>query len=74
MNYEKFFSDVKEWIEKCNSQAIKLGFFEEDFWTWVIMSLGELSTKYNNHPLAMKQTFMLMDWLDDTYKEAKDGA
>ena len=73
MDYEKFFNDVKDWILKCNSQAINLGFFNDDFWNWAMMSLGELCTKYDSAPLAMAQTDMLMDWLDDTWRKAKNG-
>lgn len=73
MDYEKFFNDVKNWILECNSQAINLGFGNDDFWNWVVISLGELSTKYNSQPLVMKQTNMLLDWLEDTWEEVKNG-
>ncbi len=73
MDYEKFFNDIKNWILECNSQAIKLGFGNDDFWNWVVNSLGELSTKYNSQPLVMKQTNMLLDWLEDTWEEVKNG-
>lgn len=74
MDYEKFFSDVAKWILDCNSQAAKLGFFNDEFWNWVVMSLGELCTKYNSDPLVMAQTDMLMDWLDDMWKKVKNNA
>ncbi|QDK70328.1 hypothetical protein [Lactococcus protaetiae] len=74
MDYEKFFSDVAKWILECNSQAINLGFGNDGFWNWVVNSLGELCTKYNSEPLVMKQTDMLMDWLEDTWEEVKNGS
>ncbi|WP_177180189.1 hypothetical protein [Lactococcus garvieae] len=51
-----------------------MGFRNEQFWNWAVMSLGELSTKYNNQPLVMAQTNMLLDWLDDTWEEIKHGS
>ncbi|MFK4781393.1 hypothetical protein [Lactococcus petauri] len=74
LDYEKFFNDVKNWILECNSQAVKLGFGNTEFWDWAVMSLGELSTKYDNQPLVMAQTNMLLDWLDETWKGMKHGS
>lgn len=73
LEYEKFFNDVKNWILECNSQAVKFGFGKPEFWDWAVMSLGELSTKYNNQPLVMAQTNMLLDWLEDTWEKMKNA-
>ena len=69
LDYEKFFNDVKNWILEC-----KLGFGNDKFWNWAVMSLGELSTKYNNQPLVMAQTNMLLDWLDNTWEKMKNDS
>ena len=71
MDYDKFFDDVKKWILKCNSQANVLGFGNDEFWNWTVISLGELSTKYNSEPLVMAQTNMLMDWLEATWEQMR---
>lgn len=73
MNYEQFFNDVKSWINECNDQAAQLGFMTDEFWNWVVKSLSDLTGKYNNEKLAMKQADMLLSWLEDTWREVKNA-
>lgn len=73
MNYEQFFNDVKSWINECNTQAVTLGFLTDEFWNWAVKSLSNLTGKYNNEKLAMKQADMLLSWLEDTWRELKNG-
>jgi hypothetical protein len=73
VNYEQFFNDVKSWIYECNDQAVKDGFMTDDFWNWVVQSLSDLTVKYNNVKLAMRQAEMLLDWLDEMWREIKNG-
>lgn len=73
MDYEKFFDDVKKWIYECNSVAAKVGFLTDDFWIWAVKSLGDLTKKYNNEKLAMRQADMLLEWLEDTWKDMQNA-
>jgi hypothetical protein len=73
MDYKIFFDDVLSWINECNGQAQKLGFFEQDFWDWAVETLNELCEKYHQDKLAQAQTAMLLDWLEDTWKEAENA-
>jgi hypothetical protein len=67
MDYQKFFNEVVGWINQSNQMAMKYGLDSDDFWNWVITSTGEISTRYNNNPLVIKQMAMLYEWLDDIY-------
>ena len=73
MDYKQFFSDVENWIYECNNQAAKLGFMTDGFWDWVVKSLEEFTKKYNNEKLAMKQASMLLEWLDELWKDMKNA-
>ncbi|MDR2976876.1 MAG: hypothetical protein LBV19_06145 [Streptococcaceae bacterium] len=70
MNYDEFFKDIISWIYDCNTQAQKLGFFNQEFWDWAVQSLTEICVKYNQDKLAQAQTAMLLDWLEQTRQEA----
>jgi hypothetical protein len=67
MDYQKFFSEVAEWIMQANQMAIKHGMDSDNFWNWVIHSTGEFGTRYKNNQLVIKQMAMLYEWLDDVY-------
>ena len=73
MNYKQFFADVEKWIYECNNQAAKLGFMTDEFWNWVVKSLEEFTKKYNKAKLAMKQASMLLEWLDELWKDMKNA-
>ena len=73
MDYKQFFADVEKWIYECNNQAAKLGFMTDEFWNWVVKSLEVFTKKYNNEKLAMKQASMLLEWLDELWKDMKNA-
>ena len=73
MDYKQFFADVENWIYECNNQAAKLGFMTDEYWNWVVKSLEEFTKKYNNEKLAMKQASMLLEWLDELWKDMKNA-
>ena len=73
MDYKQFFADVENWIYECNNQAVKLGFMTDEFWNWVVKSLEGFTKKYNNEKLAMKQASMLLEWLDELWKDMKNA-
>ena len=73
MNYKQFFADVEKWIYECNNQAAKLGFMTDEFWNWVVKSLEAFTKTYNNEKLAMKQASMLLEWLDELWKDMKNA-
>lgn len=67
MDYQKFYNEVVEWINQCNQMAIKNGMDSDAFWSWVTSSIGEISNRYNNNQLVVKQLAMLFGWLEDIY-------
>lgn len=73
MDYKAFFSDVEQWIQAANQQAVKLGMDKPDFWDWVAESTSTLCRKYHDHRLAIKQMLTLVDWLEEVYESRRDG-
>lgn len=71
MDYKAFYDEVVAWINQTNQLAVKHGMESSEFWTWVTRSTGELSNKYGNNPLVIKQMVMLHEWLDEIYFSRK---
>lgn len=68
MNFKQFFGDVVLWMEKSNEMVKQCSIHSEEYWSWAFQSSGELCKKYGNHPLAIKQMSMLIDFLEDMRK------
>ncbi len=71
MNYKKFYQEVAIWINQSNQYAMQFGLNSNEFWTWVLDSIGDICNKYNNNELVQRQMMMLHDWLIDIYERGK---
>ena len=71
MDYRAFYADVALWIEQNQQQSLQLGFGSQAYFDWVFLSAGELGNKYQNTKLVVKQMCMLLDWIEESYKEQK---
>lgn len=69
MDYKAFYAEIAEWIIQVNHMAGQHGMDSDDFWKWVTNSIGEISNKYGNNKLVIKQMTMLFTWLDDIYAD-----
>lgn len=67
MDYQAFYNEIVAWINEVNIKAAQWGMDSSDFWSWVTYSIGELSDKYDNNPLVIKQMVMMHEWLEDIY-------
>lgn len=65
MDYKSFFEDVLQWIGQVNQKAVQHGMDSELFWNWIADSCGDISKKYNDHRLAIKQMVMLVEWIEE---------
>ncbi|OUS70286.1 hypothetical protein B1748_29050 [Paenibacillus sp. MY03] len=71
MDYKAFFEDVLAWIGQVNQMAMQHGMAKPEFWQWVADSCGELSKKYQDNRLVIKQMVMLVEWLEEAYEKQK---
>jgi len=69
MDTHVFYDEIKSWIDKCNQKAVELGMHSHEFWSWVTMSIADISERYDNNELVKKQMVMLYEWLHDIYQK-----
>lgn len=68
MDYQAFYAEIANWIMQVNQQAATLGMQSDAFWAWVMESAGQIGNKYCNTDLVVKQMLMLIEWLEEVYK------
>ena len=69
MDYHAFYQDVIKWMDANNQMIAKYTIQSDQYWNWVIQTSGYMCNKYGNHPLVLKQMNMLIDYLENSYKE-----
>lgn len=74
MDYQKFYSEIVEWIMQVNQKAVQLGMESPEFWSWIMTSVGEFEVRYEKNKLVIKQMVMMVEWLEEIYFERKNGA
>jgi hypothetical protein len=74
MDYKRFFSDCAEWVLEVNKQAVKYGMDSDQFWRWIVKSSTDMCESYNNNKLVINQMAMLVDWVQDIYRQSKGAA
>lgn len=68
MDYNAFFAEVAAWTQQVNQAAARDGMASSEFWQWVTDSSAEISKKYNDNRLVIKQMIMLVEWLEEVYE------
>lgn len=71
MDFHIFYQDVIKWMEANNQTVGQHGIQSDEYWEWVIHSVGYMCNKYDNHPLVSAQMEMFMRYLDNAYQETK---
>ncbi|HFI0256485.1 TPA: hypothetical protein ACGOVD_001155 [Streptococcus suis] len=66
MNYIEFFeTEVPSWMRASNQKMQEVGFNTQAYWNWVVVSMAEISKKYNNDQLVMDQMGLIFNWLEE---------
>lgn len=73
MNWPDFFQDLQKWMQASNEFMKQHPITSEEYWSWLIESLGMLGNKYNNHPVVLRFLGVLIGIQDDNYKIATRG-
>lgn len=68
MDWNTVFSDIQQWMQESNKVLQRYPITSDDYWTWLIRSIGELSTKYDNHPLVIGFLTVLIDFQQKQYE------
>ncbi|EHG13797.1 hypothetical protein HMPREF9682_00787 [Streptococcus intermedius F0395] len=65
IDYIDFFSRViPEWMQASNQKSQEVGFGSDDYWLWVVESIGQICKQYNEDELIRQQFGLLFDWLE----------
>lgn len=70
MNWDEFFQDIQKWMQASNQFMQQHPINSDDYWEWLVESIGALGNKYNNHPVAIRFLTVLIETQDENYKVA----
>nr|WP_270790077.1 hypothetical protein [Enterococcus diestrammenae] len=70
MDWKAFFDDLQKWMAASNQVLQRCSFDSDEYWEWLVHSLGELGNKYNNHPLVNGILSAVISFQDDMYKQS----
>ncbi|WP_424685128.1 hypothetical protein [Enterococcus sp.] len=70
MDWKAFFDDLQKWMAASNQVLQRCPFDSDDYWTWLVQSVGQLGNKYNNHPLVNGILSAVVKYQDDIYQES----
>lgn len=70
MDWKAFFDDLQKWMAASNQVLQRCSFDSDDYWSWLVHSLGELGNKYNNHPLVNRILSAVISFQDDMHMQS----
>ncbi|MGX7132363.1 hypothetical protein ACWOB3_07780 [Enterococcus songbeiensis] len=73
MRWDLFFADLQEWMGQANVLLRSHSILSDEYWTWLIRSIGELGNKYDNHPLVVGILCAVIEYQDKNYKSIIGG-
>ncbi|MBE6172325.1 hypothetical protein IGJ83_002674 [Enterococcus pernyi] len=71
MDWNAVFSDLHEWMKESNQMTQHHPITSDQYWEWLIKSMGELGNKYNNHPLVLGFLNAIITFQDENVQKLK---
>lgn len=72
MNWDNVFMDIKKWMQASNQVMHRYPITSNEYWHWLVGSLGYLEQKYNSHPLVVNFCVAIMNFQEDNWRKVKD--
>lgn len=69
MDWQLVFTDIHKWMSESNQVLKRYPITTDDYWMWLVRSVGELGNKYNNHPIVLGFLTTLIGFQEDNYKK-----
>lgn len=69
MNWHNFFTDLEKWMQASNVMLNRDGFGSEQYWQWLIGTLGVIERRYHAHPLVVSILADVAKYQDECYKQ-----
>lgn len=73
MDWTAFFNDLQQWMVESNKFSQKYPITTDEYWQWLVSSIGHLGNKYNNHPLVNIFLSDLMKYQEFNLKQVTGG-
>lgn len=67
-----FFKDLLRWMRQSNQQAANFPITTDEYWSWMLESLGKLEVKYQRHPLVVKILTAVLEYQDENFRKESD--
>lgn len=69
MNWGDFFQDIQKWMQSSNEFMKQHPITSDEYWSWLVGTLGLIGDRYNNHPLVVGMLCSLIKYQEDNYKK-----
>lgn len=69
MDWQAVFSDINAWMQESNRTMQQHPITTDEYWAWLVRSIGDIGNKYDNHPLVLNFLEVLIKFQDDNYKQ-----
>ena len=72
MEWENVFKDIHNWMIASNQMTQQYPITSDQYWKWLVNSIGELGNKYNNHPLVLGFLNAIITFQDENVQKVKN--
>lgn len=72
MDWHEFFNDLEKWMEASNIMIQRHSFTSEEYWKWLVETIGVIEKRYNNHPLVVMFLTDILIFQDKQYRQMED--
>lgn len=69
MDWKSFFDDVQLLMTEANQTLTKFPLTSDDYWSWLFSRVGQVSEKYNNHPLVISMLNAVVKYQEDSLNQ-----
>lgn len=59
-------------MRQSNQQAANFPITTDEYWSWMLESLGKLEVKYQRHPLVVKILTAVLEYQDENFRKESD--
>ncbi|MFT8556031.1 hypothetical protein [Liquorilactobacillus hordei] len=67
MNWNLVFGDIQKWMTASNQVMQKHPLTSQEYWHWLVGSLGHLEKKYDSHPLVVQFCVGIANFQEQNY-------
>lgn len=72
MNWMEVFKDINAWMLESNKKMQQYTIHSDEYWGWLISSLGAIETKYKHHPLVVGFLSEIIEFQDQNVQKMQE--